>query len=175
MLLGVFAMLFLVSCSSSSENIEQFNVKVARVIDGDTFVDTNNNHYRLLGIDAPEMGRFSKKSYQKTSGMEYFYANKAKQYLADLIEQKVVQIKIIKNDKYNRKVANIWINFNNISIKLVENGFARVYYISKNKKDYFYYWDSTFIDKLYKSQQKAIINQSNIWKENINSIYPKYT
>ncbi|WP_027334483.1 thermonuclease family protein [Mycoplasma elephantis] len=93
-------------------------------------------------------------------------------FLSDLILEKRVKLLVIKKDKYLRKVVQISMNSVDISKKMISCGMAKVAYISKNKKDFFYYDDEKFIDDLYSLQQEAIIQNLNIWSSNLKLIYP---
>lgn len=171
-----FSPFFLSACSvtRASEVTNSFEyVVVKKVTDGDTFIDTKGQKYRILGIDAPEIGVFKNGKYEKTTGVRYYFANQAKLILSDLILYKKVKIKVIKKDKYGRKVVQISINSTEISQKMVSLGLAKVAYISSNKKDYFYYSDQEFIEELYKLQQQAMLDNLNIWSANIELIYPR--
>ncbi len=98
-------------------------VHVDRIIDGDT-IESNKTSIRLLGINAPERG-------------EYFY-EEAKEFLEELILNQTVYLKYGKEkyDKYGRTLAYIYINRENINLKLIENGYAN-YYFPSGKDQYY--------------------------------------
>ena len=102
------------------ENSEMANV--SRVIDGDTIVLSDDQHVRLLGINTPEKG-------------EYLY-QEAKDYLKSMIEGKSVVLKAGKEnkDQYKRLLRWVYINDENINLKIVEQGFANPYFPSNDKK-----------------------------------------
>lgn len=92
----------------------QFNAKVIKVIDGDTLIVTTANvkmKIRLWGIDCPE--------YNQPYGLA------AKKFTNLLCTEKIVTIRIIATDKYQRKVSVVLLK-NNQSLNelLVKNGFA---------------------------------------------------
>lgn len=93
-------------------------VVVERVIDGDTIVVENEIHVRLLGINTPEKKEF------------YYY--EAKEFLEELIFNKTIKIEYGKEkyDRYNRTLAYVFLENENINLKLVEKGFANFYFPS---------------------------------------------
>ena len=90
-------------------------VKIDRVIDGDT-VEVNGASIRLLGINTPEK---KEKYYQE-----------AKDSLNEKILNKTVRLEYGKDktDRYNRTLAYIFLNNENINLKQVEQGFANYYF-----------------------------------------------
>lgn len=98
-------------------------VHVDRIIDGDT-IESNSTSIRLLGINTPERG-------------EYFY-EEAKEFLEQEILNKTVALKYGKEryDKYERVLAYIFFNNQNINLLLVEEGYANIYFPSG--KDQYY-------------------------------------
>lgn len=108
--------------------------KVVSVYDGDTItiVSKYNNQFmkfkvRLYGIDTPEI-----KGETKEKGL------KSKQFVNDLILNKVVRIEVLNNkiingkkitEKYGRLLAKVWtLNGDNISELLINEGLAKEYY-----------------------------------------------
>ena len=94
-------------------------VHVERVIDGDTIVYENGS-IRLLGINTPERG-------------EFLYAE-AKSFLESLVLNQTVLLEFTKDkyDKYNRTLAYVFFEKENVNAKLVENGFANYYFYDGN-------------------------------------------
>jgi endonuclease YncB( thermonuclease family) len=84
--------------------------RVARVIDGDTFVTEENQMIRLADIDAPEMGRCG--------------SVEAKNYLETMIDKQPVYLKIIYRDQYNRLVASAYTKAGSVNQKMLANGLA---------------------------------------------------
>lgn len=96
---------------------------VERVIDGDTVV-VNGTSVRLLGINTPEKGEL--------------YYNEAKEFLENITLGSLVRMEKGKEDLdlYNRKLRYIYLEGENINIKLVENGYANYYFPSGKDRYY---------------------------------------
>ncbi|MCX6749756.1 MAG: thermonuclease family protein [Candidatus Pacearchaeota archaeon] len=103
-------------------------IHVDRIIDGDT-IESNDTSIRLLGINCPEKGEV--------------YYNEAKEFLSSEILNKTVTLKFgkEKEDRYGRTLAYIFLNNENINLKLVEKGLAN-YYFPSGKDGYY----SSFAD-----------------------------
>jgi micrococcal nuclease len=91
---------------------------VIRVIDGDTVKIDNNESVRLLGINTPEKG-------------EKYY-KEAKEFLESLILNKTVKLEFTNDryDKYERILAYIFLEDENINVRIVKNGFGNYYFYS---------------------------------------------
>jgi micrococcal nuclease len=96
---------------------------VHTVVDGDTFVLSDGDRIRLLGVNAPEMGRC--------------YSEEAKQKLADLIQNKYVRIEEEKRDTYGRRMGLVYVGNTLINTKLIEQGMAKPDYTKNSRKDEF--------------------------------------
>jgi len=97
------------------ENYE--TTKITRVIDGDT-VDSDIGKIRLLGINSPEKGE---KYYQE-----------AKDFLEEKVLNKTIGLEYGKDkkDRYERILAYLYLNRENINLKIVEQGLANYYFPS---------------------------------------------
>ena len=100
--------------------------KVIKIIDGDTvyFQATNDDGYkklRLVGIDAPEM--------------KQPFGHESRQCLANLINNKLVQIITFGEDRYKRTLAKIIIEKIDINQAMIKNGCAWFYRRYKNTLD----------------------------------------
>ena len=100
------------------------SVFVSRIIDGDTIELEDKSDVRLLGINSPEKG-------------EQYY-DEAKNFLKEKAENKTVFLEYGKDktDLYNRTLAYIFINGENINLDLVKNGYANYYFPSGKDKYY---------------------------------------
>jgi len=88
-----------------------------RIVDGDTIVAGGEN-VRLLGINTPERG-------------EWLYSE-AKEYLQERIFNKTIKLEFGKEryDIYDRLLAYVFLNEENINLKIIENGYANPYFPS---------------------------------------------
>jgi len=100
------------SSSFQGQSLDKKQVRVTKVIDGDTIVVEGGNHIRFLGIDTDEFG--------------YPCFQPAKDYLEKLILNKTVILEKDKTDKdkYHRYLRHVFFNKENINVKLVKNGLA---------------------------------------------------
>ncbi|RGY65361.1 thermonuclease family protein [Fusobacterium ulcerans] len=100
--------------------------KVIRVSDGDTILIQSGSQkirVRMYGIDAPELK-------QK-------YGEESKKYLEKRIMDKNVDIKVINQDQYGRKVGKVFYKNKDINLEMLETGNAWFYeYHAKHEKDY---------------------------------------
>jgi len=102
---------------TNSTSVESENVitgKVVGIADGDTVTvlgESNTQHkIRFLGIDAPEKAQA--------------FGQRSKQNLSNFIFGKIVQVQVLKRDKYNREVAKILFDGKDINLQQVKDGFA---------------------------------------------------
>jgi len=96
---------------------------VAFVDDGDTIICENRDitiRVRLVGIDAPEIGKNKRYAGQP-------FSREAKLALEKLILKKVVDIKGYGLDDYNRLLAVVDSSGKDINLELVQQGLAEVY------------------------------------------------
>lgn len=101
----------------------EYYTKIERVVDGDTvdvFLDLgfkvwHKDRLRLNGIDTPEKNTPLGKAL--------------KEYLAKLIEGKIVKITVTKPDKYGRYLATVYLNSDvSINEQLISAGLAKAYH-----------------------------------------------
>jgi len=95
---------------------------VSRVIDGDTVELINGERVRLLGMDAAEKG---KKCYKEATTR-----------LSELVEGKdvILERDVEDKDRYGRLLRFIFLGNENINVKLVREGLAKMYTIKPNVK-----------------------------------------
>jgi micrococcal nuclease len=108
---------------------EKYEVKITRVIDGDTVVGDvafhvmgnefilRDQHFRLEGIDAPELND------------KWDEGEMSRDYLKQMIEGRTVEVDVHDKDKYGRWLAVIWYDGINVNEMLVKEGMAdeRIY------------------------------------------------
>ena len=122
LLVSLILLLFTINYSFLDKALENFLtnseiVKVDRIIDGDT-IEVNGSSVRLLGMNTPERGEL--------------YYSEAKEFLEELVLNKTIRLESGKEkyDRYNRILAYLSLNGENINLKLVEEGFANFYFPS---------------------------------------------
>jgi len=97
--------------------------KVIRVYDGDTVKASGHDieiKVRLVGIDAPETSRKKRDPGQP-------YSQKAKKYLAEMVLNKIVDIKGYGIGSYNRILGVIFVDGKNVNLEMIKAGLAEVY------------------------------------------------
>jgi endonuclease YncB( thermonuclease family) len=103
--------------------------RVIKVYDGDTITIASKLPYnesplyrfsvRLSGIDAPEI--------KGKSEDEKVAAKKARDALAELVLNKFVTLKNVKNEKYGRILADVYLNDLNINMWMIKERYAVLY------------------------------------------------
>ena len=108
--LALFIILFSFALAHSAE-YQQFNAKVIRIVDGDTF----KFKAHILDIDINGTCRMKDYNAPELHGAEKEEGLKAKAELARLIQGKTVRIKTHKKDKYGRWLCEAWSEDKSIS------------------------------------------------------------
>ena len=111
-------------------------VFVSRVIDGDTFVLSDSSRVRMLGVDCPEITRFSKPAES--------FSMEASEKTRLLIEHKTVKLVFDGKafDMFGRLLAYVWLTDKNgkdsifVQTELLKSGLARISYYTKEKRYY---------------------------------------
>jgi len=109
---------------------------VSRVVDGDTFVLSDSQRVRILGIDCPEIARLNKLAEP--------YAAEAASKTKSLIEHKMVKLTFEDRayDIFGRLLAYVWLTDSNgkdsvfVQAELLKCGLARISYYTKEKRYY---------------------------------------
>lgn len=107
---------FLVAILVIASPLFALSGKVVSIHDGDTITILQNKQQikvRLFGIDAPEL--------------KQPYGKKSKQFLANLIAGKVVEVEENGKDRYKRTIGLIYLNDKDINAQMVANGYAWAY------------------------------------------------
>ncbi|HDY66284.1 MAG TPA: hypothetical protein ENH85_00680 [Candidatus Scalindua sp.] len=117
-------------------------VMVDNVTDGDSFIMTNGEEVRLIGIDAPEATKPG--------------ADIAKVYLENLILGKELRFEYdaTRYDDYNRSLCYVFVNNTFVNGAMVKNGYAIVRYGVRNKR---------YEDELKASQKNAEEYKKGLW------------
>lgn len=109
---------------------------VSRVIDGDTFVLSDSQHVRMLGVDCPEIARQNKSAKA--------FSNEASEKTKSLIEHKTVKLTFDGKafDIFGRLLAYVWMTDSKgkdsvfVQTELLKYGLARISYYTKEKRYY---------------------------------------
>ena len=92
--------------ASHAQVSQDFHAQVVRVTDGDTIVVEDagglRHKVRIVSIDAPEKGR---RGYTGQA-----YAERARQNLARLVENRTVFLDVRELDDYGRILAQVWVD-----------------------------------------------------------------
>lgn len=110
----IILLLFPVILLSSKNDIQG---KVVKVADGDTItiLDSENKQIkiRLYGIDAPE----------KTQD----FGKVSREYLAELVAGKTVNVTVLDTDRYGRSVGRIKVDDKEVAEEMLKSGLAWLY------------------------------------------------
>ena len=153
-----FLIIFFLILYSSVSFSEKIIEGKAKIIDGDT-IHINKNKIRLHGIDAPEI-----KQTCKIEDKIWNCGIKSSLALKKLILDNNITCVVSDIDKYNRYIAECFINNQNINKLMVRNGWAIAYryysidFIEEEKlaeKDKIGIWQGKFQDPyLYRKSKK---------------------
>lgn len=119
------------------------DMKLIEVHDGDTVTLSYKNgkkiKVRLFGIDAPELAQL--------------YGEASKKHLYSLLVKKNIEMKKEDKDTYNRIVATIYVDGNNINLQMIKDGYAWHYVRYYKSNEY------------RKAQEQARKNKLGLWKQ----------
>jgi endonuclease YncB( thermonuclease family) len=118
--------------------------RVEKIVDGDTFrirhypfsplalrskydgrLSENTISIRIYALDCPETAKFGNKAQPM--------ADEATEFTRKLVDKKVVRIKLLRRDQYNRAVAKVfvkgWLPFSkhDLTLRLAEQGYGTLY------------------------------------------------
>ena len=140
LLIVFFLLLFNVcNCQTLPQHLPYgYSIKatVTRVIDGDTFVLSDSQHVRMLGINTPEIARLNKHAEP--------FADSAAHFVKSLIEGKIVKLTFDDNtyDIFGRLLAYVWLTDVTgkdslwIQAELLKAGLCRISHYPKGKRYY---------------------------------------
>ncbi len=135
---------------------ETIQVKVEKVIDGDTIILVGGERVRYLGVDAPAL-------MEKTTGLEREIGKQAYEFNKEMIEGKTIELefepKRNTRDYYGRLLAYVWIEGEMVNLELIKNGLAIVQEIEYLNRNFFY--EGEFLQ----AQKYAQENKLGIWGE----------
>ncbi len=109
---------------------------VARVIDGDTFVLSDSQHVRILGVNTPEIARLGKTAEP--------FADSAASFIKSLIEGKSIKLTFDSKtyDIFGRLLSYVWLTNTQgsdslfIQAELLKAGLCRISHYPKGKRYY---------------------------------------
>lgn len=114
-------------CNYFSLNGLTKTAKVVKVYDGDTITvifqhkdEYNKWNCRIYGIDTAEIK--TKNPEEKKAGLA------AKDFLKNIILEKIVTIECLDFDKYGRLLINLFYNDKNIMKLMIENNYGKSYF-----------------------------------------------
>lgn len=113
-------------------NGREFEAKCVKVYDGDTITAVfmvSGKYYRFSirmdGYDAPEIK--SKNPDAKKKETEKIYARASRDYLSNIIMDKIILLKCKDYDMYGRILADVEFDGKNINSMMLKNGYCRPY------------------------------------------------
>ncbi|MFV0349409.1 MAG: thermonuclease family protein, partial [Halodesulfovibrio sp.] len=152
LLLGCAVLLHPAGALAGSGAVNEGRRALVRFVpDGDTVVLASGEVVRLLGIDAPEMG--------KDGAVNQFHAEESRQALANMVAEK--EILVMEGnpprDRYGRTLAQLFLpQGESIAKILVSEGHAMVYWHADVPKAY---WGD-----LLELQRKALKAREGMWQ-----------
>ena len=114
------------------------NVKIVRVLDGDTAQIEDGRKIRFANINTPEKG--------------LAYSDLAKNYVLQFLG-KPLELENLGNDKYGRTLGRLYSNNEYINLEIIKKGFAHTYIVFEDETDDF-----------SKAEEYARENKIGIWE-----------
>lgn len=142
---------------NNNEETERIEVTLNRLIDGDTAV------FNIPNYDEPVTVRFLAINTPETKNKVEPFGKEASEFTEEkLINCKKIVLEYDNNstetDKYDRRLAWIWVDDELLQELLVENGLAKIDYVYGNYK---------YLSELEKAEEKAKLSKIGIWKDNV--------
>lgn len=128
--------------SQSNLSTGSYQCQLVRVIDGDSLTASCLGEIysiRLMDMDAPELGQAP-------------WGEQSKQYLVDLLPSQITLI-ITEKDRYQRYLATVMVDNQDIALQMIEAGYAVVY------------WQYTPPNEYKAAMRKAKAKQQGVWSE----------
>lgn len=146
----IFLLLFSFSCVFAIEC-----ATVIKVYDGDTITVKMLNSgdkykVRLIGIDTPELK-------DNKHGKKSPYASLCKKYLSDLILNKDIELEcdVQRFDRYNRLLAYVYYKGEMVNLKMLKEGYAKLYTVPPNVK---------YVERFKDAQAEAHNERRGLWR-----------
>lgn len=148
---AAFSLLLLVLCLLfRAASLSAQDVRVKWVPDGDTLHLEDGRSVRLMGIDAPEMGR--------DGSPDQYFAREARDYLRRLVEGRPLRLETDGQgpDRYGRVLAAVFLpDGRMVNEILVEEGLAFFYPHAHQ--------DRGFQNAMLAAQKRAIFSRKGFW------------
>lgn len=141
------------------------DIKVERVIDGDTILLENGERVRLIGIDTPEMHdsekllRDSQRTKQDVSVIKNM-GQESYAFTKRLLENQYVSLEfdVERTDKYSRLLAYVYLKDGTFAnAQILKEGYASLMTIPPNLK---------YADMFLKLYKEARENKRGLWRNN---------
>ena len=100
-------------------NNEQY--RVTSVYDGDTFWIKSGDRVRLLGINAPDLGKCK--------------SEEAREALSKLVLDKVINLKEEKREVYGRRMGLVYVDGKLINVEIARQGLAKLNYDPNSRSE----------------------------------------
>jgi len=146
-----FLSLFLILACSQ---VDYSQVKVLKVVDGDTIKLSNGRLLRYIGLDTPEV-----RIKDKNGDFKYMpqpFSLEAKEFNRKLVDGKDIRIEFDfeKTDRYGRLLGYCFVDETFVNAKLVEQGYAVISTIPPNVK---------YVEFFIAAQKKARKMKKGLW------------
>lgn len=110
--------------SAQPAQAAQVTGRVIHTDDGDTVImllaDNSKLKIRLASIDAPEVSHTN----HETGRIGQPYSNNSKEFLASMVQGRMVTADCPERDKYGRSVCTLSVGGTNVNAEMVRNGWA---------------------------------------------------
>ena len=137
----LIAAIFLLSCAPV---VTESQVKVVRVIDGDTIEIAGGAHVRYIGMDTPE-----------TDPKVEFYGPEAKAKNIEMVEGKLVTLEtdVSETDRYGRLLRYVYVDGVFVNGELVRLGYAEAVSYPPDTR---YQWQLEQLEKEAKAAKRGL-------------------
>lgn len=131
--------LFVVLSDFSALFRKETGTIASEITDGDTFKLSSGEKVRLLGIDAPENGKY--------------YYKQATNKLRELVYGKNITLEADSADKdqYGRLLRYVFVDDEFVNLEMVKQGYAQAFVVSDMKK-----YNNIFLEAENKSKEEKI-------------------
>ena len=152
-----FALAALAFSLLTNRPVDYGQIKVTKVVDGDTVELSNGRRVRYIGIDTPELERKTPTGWQEVKEP---FGKEAKQLNEALVLGKTVRLVFDAQaiDKYNRLLAYCFVSTGDkevfVQTELLRNGLAYLYTAPPNIK---------YVDTMVAAYEEAKAKKAGLW------------